>query len=95
MPRLPWFLREDAANLSRGAVLVIRRRLHDYRHAAGRVTFINDLVEMGGLHAFAGAPLNRTLDVVVRHALAAGSLDGAAQTGVAVRDRRRRFWRRW
>src|SRR5206468_10609232 len=48
-------LGEDAADFRGGAVLVVRGRFHDQSDAAGAVAFINDLVEMLRLLAFASA----------------------------------------
>src|SRR3977135_2615114 len=78
-------LRKDAADFRGGAVLVVRRGLYNNGNATGRVTFVDDLVEMLGLDSFARAALDRAVDVVVRHALGAGGENGAAEPGVTVR----------
>jgi hypothetical protein len=45
------------------------------------------------LHPFTGAALDRAIDVVVRHALRAGRLDGAAQARISGRIPAARFRR--
>ena len=80
-------LAENAPDFRPGAILIVGCGFDNDGHAAGRVAFINDLIELLCILAFAGAAFDRALYVIVRHALRARSLDGAAQarigTGIA------------
>src|SRR5207248_11218092 len=53
--------------------------------AARTVTFITNFLEMLRIDAFARAALDRSLDVVVRHALCPRHFDHAAKAGIARR----------
>ena len=75
-------LAKDASDLGGRAVLVVGRRFHDDRHAARAVAFVDDLLEMLRIDALAGAAFDRTLDVVVRHALRPRHLDHAPEAGI-------------
>src|SRR5581483_1843329 len=77
-------LRENAAQLRRGAVAIIGRGFDDDGDASGSVALVNNFFQRGGIAAFAGAALDRALDVVVRHALTARGLDRATQTRIRV-----------
>src|SRR6266508_291042 len=70
-------LAENASNLSSGPVLIIGCRFDNDGHAARRVTFVHDLLELLRILALAGAAFDRALDVIVRHTLGARSLDRA------------------
>src|SRR5207245_11103508 len=76
-------LGENSANLRSSAVLVVCRSLNHDRHAARRVTFINDLVQLFPVPALTRAAFDCALNVIVGHALGSRSLDRAAQTRVA------------
>jgi hypothetical protein len=75
---------KDAADFSGGAVFVVGGRFHNHGHATWPITFVNNLLKMRGLVVFAGAALDRALDVVVRHALSTRRLDRAAQPRIGV-----------
>src|SRR5207248_1964351 len=67
------------------AILVVGRGLHDDRDAAGAISFVDNFFEIGSFDAFAGATLNRAVDVIVRHTLISRGLDRAAKTRVSIR----------
>jgi hypothetical protein len=60
------------------SVAVVRRSLNDDRHAARRVTFVNDLVELFAVPVLARTAFDRALDIIAGHALRSRSLDRAA-----------------
>src|SRR2546423_14606151 len=76
---------KDAADFGRRAVLVVGRRFDDHCHTAGRITFVDDLVEMLRFCSLTRPALDGAIDVVVRPALGTGGKDGAAQARVPVR----------
>ena len=75
---------KDAADLRRRPVFVVGRGFDDHRHATGRVTFIDDFIEMLRFHSLTRAAFDGALDVVVRHALGTGGKDCAAEPRVAI-----------
>ena len=77
-------LAENAPNLRPGAILIVGCRFDNDGHAARRVTFVNDFVELLCILALAGAAFDRALNIIVRHALRARSLDRAAQARIAI-----------
>src|ERR1700741_5308291 len=81
---IPIVFRKNASNLSGSPVLIICRGFHDDCYFPGPITFVDDLLEMGVFAAFAGSAFDCSFDVVVRHALGTSSLDGAAQSRVAI-----------
>ena len=44
-------LRENCADLARGAVAIVGQRLHDHRHAARPVAFVADFIVVLGVGA--------------------------------------------
>ncbi len=76
-------LREDRAHRSNRARRVVGRAFDDDGDAVRRVTFVDDLLVVGGV--LAGRALDRRLDLVLRHVDLSGVLHGAAQRGVRVR----------
>src|SRR5437764_7199382 len=72
---------KDAAELRRRLVFVVGSGLHDHRHAPGRITFVDDLIEMLGFHSLARAAFDGAINIVVRHALGAGGKNGAPEPG--------------
>jgi hypothetical protein len=79
--RWPWFLGEDGADFGGGAVLVVGGRFEQDGDAAGAVALVGHFL-VGRAFEFAGALLDGALDVVDRHAFAAGGGDGLAQAGI-------------
>src|SRR5205814_718053 len=77
-------LGKDAPNLRSGAVLVVGGGFDDDGHAARGIAFIYNLIKLLPVFAFAGTAFDCALYVIIRHALRAGRLDRAPQTGIAV-----------
>jgi hypothetical protein len=75
--------REDAPHFRGGAVLVVRRHLHDNGHAAGRVSFIGHFF-INHAGQLACALLDGAVDVFARHVGFARLHYDGAQPGVHV-----------
>src|SRR5215472_11222593 len=84
-------LGENSANLRSRAISVIGRSFNNNRHSTGRITLVNNLVELLAIPALARTPFDRALNVVAGHALRPCSLDRAAQTRIAARVATARF----
>src|SRR5262249_43115411 len=76
-------LGEDRADLGRGPVAVVGRRLDEDRHAARAVALVDDLLELVRVPA-AGRLVDGPLDVVRRHVHRAGLLDRQPEPVVGV-----------
>ena len=77
-------LGEDGPDFRRAAIFVVGGRLDQDGHAARPVALVGHFV-VGRAREFARSLLDRALDVVDRHALAAGGGDGLAQARIEVR----------
>ena len=80
-------LGEDVAHLGGGAVAVVGQRLHEHGTPAGPVALVRDgLVGRVAVAARARTTRDRALDVVLRHRVVAGLLDGGGERRVGVRS---------
>ena len=75
---------ERVADLGAGAVAVVRRGLHQQRHAARAVALVHDRLERVGVAARARALGDGALDVVLGHRRVLGLLDGQRERRVAL-----------
>ena len=78
-------LGEDAADFRRGPISIVGCGFNNDGHAARCIAFVDNFFKILRLAPFAGPALDRALDVIVRHALRARGLNGAAQTRIAAR----------
>src|SRR5881394_305187 len=78
-------LGENSSDLSSGAVSIVCRRLYDDRHAAGRITFISNFVELFAILALTRAAFDRAFYIIIRHALSACRKDPTTQTRIGTR----------
>src|SRR5689334_12342116 len=78
-------LRENSPDFRSRPVSIVRSRLYDDRHTAGRITFVRDFVELLAILCLAGAALDRPLDIVIGHALRSRRKNSAPQTGIGTR----------
>ena len=72
------------ANLGHGAVGIIGRYFNEDGRTAGPVTLVGQLL-IDAAFKLAGALLDRSVDVVVRHVHRFGGIDGGAKARVAAR----------
>src|SRR5262249_48973211 len=82
--QIPVVLGKDPSDFRGRSILVIGRSFQNHRYSAWRVTFVNDLLDLFDVGAFASSAFDRALDVVVRHTLRSGSFDHASKTRIAV-----------
>src|SRR5580658_2329344 len=74
---------EDEAQLRDGAIAIVRQHVDHDRDAAGAVAFVGDFLERRA-RDFAGALLDRSIDVVVGHRLFLGDRDRRAQARIGI-----------
>src|SRR5437762_5855511 len=78
-------LSENSADFRPCAIPVVRCSLDHQRDTAWSVAFVNNLSELFAIPALARTAFDRTLDVVVRHALRSRRLDRTAQARISAR----------
>ena len=71
-------LGKSVPNFRHGAILVVGQAINHDRRTAWPVTFVANLGIVGAIE-LAGTALDRTIDIVLRHALRLGLVDRQAQ----------------